>query len=434
MLAASMAVATVFCTLPIVAKAACELFPRFTPTSGRTSNQAWEADQFVESIGVNLHIGSGRYASEFYSKVKPRLLESGIRVARTSFTGLFYNPEQIRELGQAGVRFTLATGKETNVDRIVGAIKSVGPQYILAVEGYNEPESRHGCGLGDKCWVQPTREHQALLYNTMNSDAVTRGILVLGPGLKGVTLDYAPQMLGSIDSIMDGNNMHRYPGANNNPERSGARGSFLDKLANYLRYVGNPNKPSFLTETGYSTNAFGSSEAADAVYMPRMYLYNFDHGLAVTSKYELLDESAQSGGGDFQGNFGYIRTNNTPKPSFTAVKNLIALLSDRGGRFAPATLDYRVGGNAGNVYKVLMQKRDGTFYLALWVAQPMQSVAPQAVSVSVPSSINDAAVARPNDGTAWRGLPVSGGQVNLIVDEEVSILRLGGSIPRREGC
>ena len=129
----------------------------------------------------------------------------------------------------------------------------------------------------------------------------------------------------------------------------------------------------------------------------------------------MLDNtSAQSGGGDFQGNFGYIRTNNTVKPSFTAVKNLLALLSDRGPRFAPAVLDYRVTGNATNVYKVLMQKRDGTFYLAMWVGRPMQSVTPQAVTVSVPPSINSAAAARPNDGTAWGGLAVAGGQINLV--------------------
>ena len=147
----------------------------------------------------------------------------------------------------------------------------------------------------------------------------------------------------------------------------------------------------------------------------------------------MLDTSAQSGGGDFQGNFGYIRTNNTVKPSFTAVKNLLALLSDRGPRFAPAALDYRVTGNTTNVYKVLMQKRDGTFYLAMWVGRPMQSVTPQAVTVSVPPSINSAAAARPNDSTAWGGLAVAGGQINLVIDEKVTIVRLGGS-PARGGC
>ena len=55
-----MAIAAAIATWPPAAKAACELYPRFTPTSARTSNEAWEADQFVESVGVNLHIGSGR--------------------------------------------------------------------------------------------------------------------------------------------------------------------------------------------------------------------------------------------------------------------------------------------------------------------------------------------------------------------------------------
>ena len=348
-------------------------------------------------------------------------------------TAVFFDQDQIRQLGQAGIRMTLATGKETDVDRVVGAIKAVGPQYIMSIEGYNEPENRLGCDVRDRCWVAPTRDHQARLFKAVKGDPATRQILVLGPALKGITLDFAPQMLGNINSIIDGFSMHKYPGAKNNPERTGSTG-YLDKLANQPRYLGNPNKPAFLTETGYSTNAFGTSEAADAVYMPRLYLYNFDHGLALTSKYELLDLSGRSGDGDFKGNFGYIRTNNTPKPAFTAVKNLIALLSDRGPRFAPGSLNYSVSGNTANLYKVLMQKRDGTFYLAMWVGKPMQSVAPQAVTLTVPSSINSAALAQPNDSSAWRGVAVSGGRINLIVDEKVTIVRLGGSSTRREAC
>jgi hypothetical protein len=223
---------------------------------------------------------------------------------------------------------------------------------------------------------------------------------------------------------MDGHNMHRYPGANKNPERVG-RSGYLDRLATHLRYVGSPNKPAFLTETGYSTNSFGTSEAADAVYMPRLFLYNFNHGLALTSKYELLDTSAQSGGGDFEGNFGYIRTNNTPKPAFTAVKNLLALLSDRGPRFRPGSLGYGLSGNTADVYKVLMQKRDGTYYLAMWVARPMQSAAPQVVTLSIPGTINSAAEAKPNENAGWRGLALAGGRINLVLDEKVTIVRLG---------
>lgn len=420
--AAGVVAAAALLTLP-AAEAACEAYPRFTPNSGRTTNEAWEADQFVESIGVNLHLGDGRYVSEFAGTVKPRLAELGVRTVRTSSSAVFYDQDEVRQLGQAGIRFALATGKQTNISRVVAAIKGAGPQYIKFIEGLNEPESRHGCELGQSCWVQPTREHQAELYNAINGDPATQGILVLGPALKGVTLNYAPQMLGNIDALMDAHNMHRYPGANKNPERTG-RGGYLDPLAALLQYVGNANKPAFLTETGYSTNAFGTSEAADAVYMPRLFLYNFDHGVAMTSKYQLLDTGA-SGSSDFEGNFGYIRSNNTPKPSFTAVKTLIGLLADRGSRFRPATLDYRLSGNTANVYKVLMQKRDGTFYLAMWVAKPIQGVTPQVVTLSVPDFINGAAQAKPNDSAVWSSLSLTSGQINVVLDEKVTIVRLG---------
>ena len=314
------------------------------------------------------------------------------------------------------------------MSRIVGTIKAVGPKYIFAIEGYNEPESRHGCDDRNKCWVRPTRDHQARLFDVIKGDPATRHILVLSPSLKTQNLDFSPQMLGNTDSMMNGHNMHRYVGANAHPEQA----KYLGKLDNVHRYVGSAAKPSFLTETGYSTHASGTTEAAQAVYMPRNHLYNFNFGLALTAKYELIDQATHSGNGDFEGNFGYIRTNNTPKPAFTAVKNLLALLSDRGPRFAPRSLNYALSGNTANIYKVLMQKRDGTFYLAMWVAQPMQSVAPHAVTLTVPSSIKSAAQARPNDGTGWRGLALSGGRAHVIVDEKVTIFRLaGGEKPPR---
>jgi hypothetical protein len=189
-----------------------------------------------------------------------------------------------------------------------------------------------------------------------------------------------------------------------------------------------------MTETGYSTRSGGTLEAVEAVYMPRMFLRNFNHGLALTSKYELIDEGAASGNTDFEGNFGYIRTDNTPKPAYTAVRNLLQLLADPGSRFVPGTLAYGLAGNTADVARVLMQKRNGQYVLALWVALPIEKVVPQAVSLTLPASITTAAVVRPNDSTTWTPVPVTGGQVNLTVDARVLLVRLGDPGAARPVC
>lgn len=400
---------------PTSGHAACELYPLFTPLSGRTSNEAWEADKFAASIGVNLHVGDGRYDTEFDTLVKPKVLAGGFRVVRSNVRAVNYNTEQLQALGRAGLKITLATDSQTRMDKLVAGLKAVGPSYILSVEGLNEPESRHDCGDADSCWVQPTRDHQMLLYNTVKSDPATRPIRVLGPSLKTQNLDFSPRMLGNIDQFMEGFSIHRYL----NPEQYPENRYTMSKLTALFQY-GSPSKPAFLTETGYTSAK--TSEASEAVYMPRIYLYNFDHGMALTDKYDLLDLSPDKSNVPL--NRGYIRYNRSVKPAFTAVSNLASLVQDRGSRFRPGVLDYTLSGNTANVYKVLLQKRDGTYYLAFWVALPIADTVPQAIAVNLPSSVYAAAVVKPNDGRTWQDIPITDGRIDLMVDEKVTMLRL----------
>jgi hypothetical protein len=362
----------------------------------------------------------------FQSVIKPRLLEAGFRRVRTNFRGLTYRTEWLRELGRAGIRMTLATDSSSKLDTLVAGVKAVGVDYIVSVEGLNEPESRHGCAERNSCWIRPTREHQIRLYNAAKSDPALRSVRVLGPSLKTQNLDFSPGMLGNIDRYMDGFSIHRYPGAEVYPENP----EYLSRLSTLLQHLGSSAKPAFITETGYSTT--NTSEASEAIYMPRLYLRNFNHGIALTTKFEMLDAGPRRG--DTEMNRGYIRHDRSAKPSFVTIKNLIGVLGDRGTRFAPGSLDYSLSGNTANVYRVLLQKRDGTYYLAVWVAKPIRDTNPQAITINVPSSVDSAAVVRPNDGQSWRELSVSGSRVNLNVDEKVSIVRLRGASGRRSTC
>src|SRR5207245_10922866 len=67
-----------------------------------------------------------------------------------------------------------------------------------------------------------------------------------------------------------------------------------------------------------------------------------------------------------EANFGLLRNDLSEKPAFTALERLIALLRDPGPRFTPETLDYTVEGAPPSLRQLLLQKRDGSFYLALW--------------------------------------------------------------------
>src|SRR5206468_543837 len=63
--------------------------------------------------------------------------------------------------------------------------------------------------------------------------------------------------------------------------------------------------------------------------------------------------------------FGLLRWNLSPKPAYTAMKNLINLVKESGATFSAGTLNYTITAPS-SVHHTLLEKSDGTFYLLLW--------------------------------------------------------------------
>jgi len=97
--------------------------------------------------------------------------------------------------------------------------------------------------------------------------------------------------------------------------------------------------------------------------MPRIFAEVFRQGIYRTYKYELINNGIQGR----EGLFGLLRNNLTEKPSFKAVKSLIAILNDKGPIFQPDKLNYTLNGSLHDVKQLLFQKRNGDFYLMIWL-------------------------------------------------------------------
>jgi hypothetical protein len=163
------------------------------------------------------------------------------------------------------------------------------------------------------------------------------------------------------------NNLHiyfggRFPGSNGwGPKNYGS--------IDYWKQLGEidgPGKPDVVTESGYMTQpgkAYDVPEDIQAAYTLRTLLEMYKAGIARTYVYELLDEASSP-------DYGIMHADITPKPAYTALQHLIALLEDKGPRFTPGALIYVLTGDAPDVHRLLLQKRDGTFYLALWIEAP----------------------------------------------------------------
>ena len=230
-----------------------------------------------------------------------------------------------------------------------------------AIEGPNEYSTS-----GDPNWKPNLVAYQQALYAQVKADPELAALPVIGPSI--VHNDQAA--LGDISAYLDCGNIHSYP-QGNPPDKLG---SFIAKAE-----LNSGAKPIVATETGYHTalNWSGEnppvSEAAMATYMPRLFLEYFRWGIARTFSYELLDEFDDPGWTRQEANFGLLRHDLSPKPAFDALRNTIGSSKTPARPSArrpsttrsakPASLP-RPGKRG--LHKVLLQKRDGSFYLALW--------------------------------------------------------------------
>ena len=128
-----------------------------------------------------------------------------------------------------------------------------------------------------------------------------------------------------------------------------------------------PNTPVVITETGYVSGPtpapYQVSEAVEAAYTPRTLLLAFNKGIKRTFLYELVDEWPNDT------DYGLLNHDFSEKPAFTAVKNMNVVLSDKGASFTPTKLQYTLAGADSFVNHTLLQKRDGTFWLVLWLEE-----------------------------------------------------------------
>jgi hypothetical protein len=328
------------------------------PTSTR-AEAARPADAFVDFFGVNTHLGYYDTAYRDYEGiVKPRLLELGVRHIRDGT----FNDEVLGkylDLGQRGIRLLFITDSKRAVERA----RKLRP-VLFAIEGVNEPDGRKGD------WVPRIRAEQQSLYEAVKKDPATRNLPVAVSSL--ANLRDSPAKLGELTPYLDFGNIHPYA-AGNPPSRHWGWGLSMERAIAEARKVSG-DKPILVTECGYHNRMEeqghpGVSEAAEAKYLPRLLFVYFNRGMTKAYKYELLDEKPDPAFNDMERHFGLVRTNGAPKPCFIALKNLLHLLADPGAPFPTVptgSLAFELAGATNNLYHTLLQKLDGTFWLAVF--------------------------------------------------------------------
>ncbi|MEO1592015.1 MAG: hypothetical protein AAFU71_12070 [Cyanobacteria bacterium J06632_22] len=403
--------------------------------------RARAADSLVDTIGVNTHLHyTDTVYDRFDSLIKPRLTDLNIRHIRDgayTYPGVnrdtFYY-QRLRELADEGIEFnlitqTLDTGANNPTNyALLDEVYQWSDGAISAFEGVNEPDLQ-----GINNWVGATRQGQRQLYETVNGNPLLRHIPVIGPS---VVTPAGRDRLGNLTAYTDYGNIHNYWGGRP-PETEGwgANGyGSLDWNLDQAQTVSGAD-PIISTETGWQDGAHPSQPPLDekvvARYLPRLFLTHFNAGLDRTYLYELVDQGGEQ--------FGLLNGDGSPKPAYRSLKNFIDLFDDPGAAFRPSPLSVGLSGQTDNVDYTLLQKRDGTFYLALWIGEstaPGETDIPdQRVTLTLPQSLQSAATVYTfldNGGLSTRNLSIQNGQLGLTVKDNLRVLRLvpqSGPVP-----
>jgi hypothetical protein len=398
--------------------------------------QASDAASFVDTAGVVTHLSytDTAYYSNF-AQIFSSLHSLGIHHIRDGFAPFSSGDPLVKrhqQLAAAGIKcnYVVPFKKSTTPEEIVALAPMV--QDMESIEASNECDYAGNCG-GDS----NTGINNVVSFLPMLSIAAkSLNIPLLGPSFIDPQ-SYASA--GDLSSEITMNNLHVYFGGRN-PGSSGwgtpdAEGNEYGSMSYWLDQaaLNAPNAPTVITETGFlsypsTTTPYTLPESVQASYVPRTMLVAFNHGIHKTYTYELLDEVSSPG-------YGLLRSDLSPRPGFTALKNLLTILADSmASSFSPAKLQYSIAGGDASLNHLLLQKKDGTFWLVLWLEKPSWdavharsiAVAPQNVSIQLTSSntVSDG-YQFDTDGNSNTFSPsVNGDSASFSVSDQLTILQI----------
>jgi hypothetical protein len=327
------------------------------------------ASGFYNSVGVDTHL---TFANTSYGDW-PRLVGwLGRLGVRHLSDGAYGNPasswagfnqlfDSRVELAVAhGMRFAYEMGKPGYQGGSIAQLVSVmsGP-LRNSIEAVEDPNEFDNSGLSD--WAPALAGYDRRLYAAVKASPQLRSLPVIGPSLVN---EGSPSQLGDQQSSLDAGDIHPYTGG------LAPMPSYIDSQLQRIRAVSG-DKPVWATELGYSTalNAPAGqqpvSEYAGAVYLLRELLENFQAGVQRSYVYELIDDLPDPSDANVQDHYGLLRANDTPKPAFTALQNLLALVGDH----APATLtptQVKVTQAPHDLQQIVLQQSAHSYLVVLW--------------------------------------------------------------------
>lgn len=280
---------------------------------------------------------------------------------------------RVDKLGALGVRFDalMGTGPGVVYSSEIANINARA-SIIDAVEGPNEVDNWPAIFNGQTGVAAAIAEQKTLFADIHSSGALN------GHGHSTPVYDLTVARpaslngLGNLARSADYQSVHAYP------PQTGPCPWLDDWLGGFS--AGAPGLPLVLTECGYSTvpqkgNEGNISESAQAKYNLMLLMEARLRHVSRAYLYELMDGHADPTGEDREQHFGQFRADNTRKPSAVALHNMFVILGATGGSAAGSPLSFTLQGMPATAHSLLMEKSNGTYFLAVWNERPLWDVA-----------------------------------------------------------
>lgn len=350
----------------------------------RTSSlvQAQRTDDFVQSIGVNLHLGwwdtvgwsvvGGNWTAT-ETKVRSELAYLGVTHVRDGVPSPNVGLE-LQALAATGIKFNLSQCTVCIADGLVNVLFDIANMHTLEAAHSGTVETYEGANeynINDLT-LAGVASRNNLSWGAYDDLAARQGLqgdsLLSVEGVKLVSASTA-----SISSapalpsdLVDYTNWHVYASNGEQLQDSMAAGVAAARVTD-------PSKPVFITEAGSSstlpsanaTYAAVGDVATQAVVDVNAVLDGYKDGVARTYLYQLMDQNAPDN--NLYNNFGLFRADGTPKAAAASLHNLISLLTDPGSsNFSPSSLGINIGGLPSTASSILLQKSSGLYELVIW--------------------------------------------------------------------